>query len=649
MKDKIMIEKSTLLPEQLVFYENRSIYHTSIKPPHAFRILLMGDSYGYGIGIPFRATIGEQLSLILNKSVAIPWVECINISLIGACIFQDMGRILSHGLMLNPDLSVILVCANDAAMLRPLAGNADGDAKVWMHFRAQIKSAMKSFRKDLDNQNAAPCIFAYFDTITSYADVRPPEILAELCNEFGFPFIDFSSLFQKPEPRFYQVSVSDGHLNGTAHKKAAEQLAQIILNDEYLSGADDLSSSNWIETFRDFHIELNRSGLPPLAAALRAKQILMEKWDSEKYCLKQNSMDIYSQIIQTLDREILKHYIPQALAMASRFVRSNHNVDIFMLQRLDKFISWYHALIYALENTVETGKLDQDLNEIRKVINVGTPQMSREQRADPIKALQSLLMSVPETISSNIKTLERISAFIKRHVNDSSPMDIEYLSGLIARLYRYHCIFKQSVERLLKTLTCIDNSSVDRDIRRLVYFFYYHSSAILNLMTLTTHRPFLMAILECDKYPPRNLFNEMYVDISVHKDALKKKGLWTMRFFMESESPAFDGIKFHAFTIIIDGNTHRYVLDIPLSFLFSISMQVLIIGGDEIEGLSEYLHVNEAHIVFPGIGTIDLIQKKSPSKLYEDINNNSWQIDFEQICILDAVPSCPAQDTTNSH
>jgi hypothetical protein len=620
-----------------------------MKPPHTFRILLMGDSYGYGIGVPFRATIGEQLSSILNKSVATPWIECINLSLIGACVFQDMGRILSHGLMLNPDLSVILVCSNDVAMLRPIAGNDEDNARIWMHFRAHMKSAMKSFRNDLDNQKAAPCIFAYFDTITSYAYVRPPEIIKELCDEFGFPFVDFSKLFHEPDPSFYHVSVSDGHLNESAHKKTAEHLARMILDDGYLSGATDFSSPDWIENFKTFHIELNRAGLPLLAASLRAKQILLDKWNSESNRLKQNCEDAYSHIIRKLDREILKHYIPQALAMASRFMRSNYNVDIFMLQKLDKYISWFHALIYALENTVETGKLDQDLTEITKVIYVNAPNMSREERADPVKTLQNLLLSAPDAISSNIKTLERISAFIKAHINESSFVDIEYLSGLIARLNRYLCIFELSADRLSRTLSEMDKSLVDRDIRRIVYFFYYHSSVILNQLTLTTHRPFLVAILDCEKYQPRNLFNEMYVDISVHEDALKQKGLWTMRFFMESESPAFDGIKFHAVTLIIDGDTHRYVLDVPLSFLFRISVQVLILGGEEMEGMSECLHVKAAHIGFPEIGSIDLVQKKIPSKLYEDINNNSWQIDFEQVCILDAVPHCPAQDQAISH
>lgn len=77
------------------------------KPPGIYRIVILGDSNGFGWGI----AEGEHFAARLDA--AMPGVEVINLSLSGYGTDQEYLRLTTEGLALEPDLVILQLTEND--------------------------------------------------------------------------------------------------------------------------------------------------------------------------------------------------------------------------------------------------------------------------------------------------------------------------------------------------------------------------------------------------------------------------------------------------------------------------------------------------------------------------------------------------------
>jgi len=90
--------------------------YSKIKPPGMFRIVLIGDSHGFGWGINDDKNI---FPTILDQSLA--GVELINLSVSGYGTDQEFLRLKKEGLEYQPDLVILQITENDfTEIMRPV-------------------------------------------------------------------------------------------------------------------------------------------------------------------------------------------------------------------------------------------------------------------------------------------------------------------------------------------------------------------------------------------------------------------------------------------------------------------------------------------------------------------------------------------------
>ena len=90
--------------------------YSADKPPGVFRILLIGDSIGYGFGVAQSDALSEQLERLLQEpdpSGASPRFEVLNLAVTGYNIDQIVENLRVRGLPFHPDLVVYAYCLND--------------------------------------------------------------------------------------------------------------------------------------------------------------------------------------------------------------------------------------------------------------------------------------------------------------------------------------------------------------------------------------------------------------------------------------------------------------------------------------------------------------------------------------------------------
>jgi len=82
------------------------------KPKGTYRILGLGDSVGFGIGLCEEKTFLGLLDKKLNSDIDRK-IEVINASVSGYCTMQEYLFLLKYGQSWNPDMVIITLCPND--------------------------------------------------------------------------------------------------------------------------------------------------------------------------------------------------------------------------------------------------------------------------------------------------------------------------------------------------------------------------------------------------------------------------------------------------------------------------------------------------------------------------------------------------------
>lgn len=88
------------------------------KPPGTYRVLCLGDSFTFGLAVPFEETYPHRLEGLLRARGAEPGsapvrVEVWNAGVNGYCSCQELAYLHHHGFRLDPDLVTVGFVMND--------------------------------------------------------------------------------------------------------------------------------------------------------------------------------------------------------------------------------------------------------------------------------------------------------------------------------------------------------------------------------------------------------------------------------------------------------------------------------------------------------------------------------------------------------
>lgn len=85
----------------------RGVVHDQVKPPGVYRVVLLGDSNGFGWGV----AEGKYFAALLEQELE--RVEVVNLSLSGYGTDQEYLRFVEEGMAYRPDLVIVQVTPND--------------------------------------------------------------------------------------------------------------------------------------------------------------------------------------------------------------------------------------------------------------------------------------------------------------------------------------------------------------------------------------------------------------------------------------------------------------------------------------------------------------------------------------------------------
>lgn len=98
---------------------------TEAKPAGCYRVLVLGDSVAFGLGVGPDETFSTLLEQDLAKAYPDRPIEVLNTGTSGYNTAQELSLLQERGLALEPDLVVLAYCPNDV-MVTPIVFEQDG-------------------------------------------------------------------------------------------------------------------------------------------------------------------------------------------------------------------------------------------------------------------------------------------------------------------------------------------------------------------------------------------------------------------------------------------------------------------------------------------------------------------------------------------
>ena len=264
------------------------------KPGGVFRILGLGDSFGFGWGVEDERTFLRVLESRLRAEGH--RVEVINAGVPAWHSVQSLAYLLGRGVRFKPDLVVAEFFIDDVtktSLKKFLNGEKatrlrEEEAAVsrlqksswsprlyhyWFNYRKirraakehlrrnpypDFESERKALRRDFDNNKedvaglegivaewrrarekiGVPIVMTYVPAGGSLGSPRHQgefRAFRRITRARGFPFLDVVGLFEKhPAPRSLYLHPRDGHMSAEGHRVMGEALAKLILKGGWL-------------------------------------------------------------------------------------------------------------------------------------------------------------------------------------------------------------------------------------------------------------------------------------------------------------------------------------------------------------------------------------------------------------------------------
>lgn len=248
------------------------------KPPGIFRIVVLGDSIGFGFcndirPLAIRDTFPRRLEGLLRERVG-PHFQVINLSVSGYDTVQEAEMLARKGMALAPDLVLVAYCLNDAWQasaervafdrggLGALLGRSETFRSLYlasdlMRFvvqRTQIVSkAIRWLRRDPDEDRTRVgfgriaklgsqggfetlvVTFPLFESFTAYARLDEHAAVAARADEHAFHHLDLLPAFRAASAgnsRALQGHCNREHPDERGHALAAEAIAAYLIDHE---------------------------------------------------------------------------------------------------------------------------------------------------------------------------------------------------------------------------------------------------------------------------------------------------------------------------------------------------------------------------------------------------------------------------------
>jgi tetratricopeptide (TPR) repeat protein len=90
----------------------RTPEYTISHPPNTFRIVVIGDSFPWGMGVSLEDTFPYVLNQILSQRCPMPKYEVISLGVPGHKLKEHLLQLFVHGESLNPDLVIVQIAPN---------------------------------------------------------------------------------------------------------------------------------------------------------------------------------------------------------------------------------------------------------------------------------------------------------------------------------------------------------------------------------------------------------------------------------------------------------------------------------------------------------------------------------------------------------
>lgn len=251
--------------------------HAAEKPTETFRILGLGDSYLFGQGVKYEDVCLTQLGKLLQSDLGDRQVETINTGLQALNTAQERDILEKHGLQYDPDLVILHFVLNDVERRKDLFQTGPkvefteeyvkiyqspgslskfsyfgGWAKQqWQRYwlgESYIRECVQSFTDDstkwqqcrtaLDDihricqEHDIPLlvvIFPFFHNLDGEYPFAPiHEVVRTHCESQQIPVLDLREKYREFHGPELWVHPTDQHPNETAHKIAAETIAETL-------------------------------------------------------------------------------------------------------------------------------------------------------------------------------------------------------------------------------------------------------------------------------------------------------------------------------------------------------------------------------------------------------------------------------------
>jgi lysophospholipase L1-like esterase len=141
----------------------RDVARSWHKPPDTFRILGLGDSFTFGIGVDLEATYLKQLESLLNKAHGHARFDVINAGVSGYNLYQATTYLKEHGLNFEPDMVLYFFFLDDV-------GGIDSPESARAHYERE--SARGDGHGKLDNVLNSSYLYNFSGNIATIVSGR---------------------------------------------------------------------------------------------------------------------------------------------------------------------------------------------------------------------------------------------------------------------------------------------------------------------------------------------------------------------------------------------------------------------------------------------------------------------------------------------
>lgn len=91
----------------------RDVERSLARPPGGHRIVSLGDSFAWGVGVSYEDAYPQRLERVLTRRRAEPW-EVVNLARPGMNSAEEARQLADEGLAYDPDVVVLGYCLNDS-------------------------------------------------------------------------------------------------------------------------------------------------------------------------------------------------------------------------------------------------------------------------------------------------------------------------------------------------------------------------------------------------------------------------------------------------------------------------------------------------------------------------------------------------------